>query len=204
MVDVLTRLRSIHELGLIHGDLKQRNILRAAMCCWRTWFCQQEMLCAMDEGKKIQIVLEERPPFFPFDLQAWHRSKSPPADEELQQEADDVEAQIKEQRLLFDAAVAAENQDGEVAAYYKIKALQVRNEQTKSIFGGTGKRMIKGLSGGMVEVPEQICKMIDAHLPDAVTYRRRDFEAASMMRELCRRNWLRLPSPPAVKVAEGA
>ena len=64
--------------------------------------------------------------------------------------------------------------------------------------------MIKGLSGGMVEVPEQICKMIDAHLPDAVTYRRRDFEAASMMRELCRRNWLRLPSPPAVKVAEGA
>ena len=168
-----------------------------------SWYCQQEMLCAIERDKEVQLLIEEEPRFFPFDVKSWNRSKSLPANEELQQEVDEIDAQIKDQRVLFDAAVAAENEGDEVAAYDKIKALQAQKQTTKSMMGNSGKRMIKAISGGMTEVPPAICKMIDDNLPDAVTYRRRDFEAASMMQELCRRNRLLLPSEPSVEVAEG-
>ena len=36
-----------------------------------SWFCQQEMLCAIREEKKIQLVLEEEPRFSPFDVATW-------------------------------------------------------------------------------------------------------------------------------------
>jgi hypothetical protein len=42
-------------------------------------------------------------------------------------------------------------------------------------------------------VPPAICRMIDENLPNAVTYRRRDFEQDAMMRELCHRSDLVLP-----------
>ena len=41
----------------------------------------------------------------------------------------------------------------------------------------------------------QICVAIDSALSTAVTFRRRDFEAESMMQELCRRSGICLPSP---------
>lgn len=44
-----------------------------------------------------------------------------------------------------------------------------------------------------VHIPAEICKMIDQHLPEAITYRRRDFENEAMMGELCSRNGLTLP-----------
>lgn len=36
-----------------------------------SWFCQQEMLTAIDEGKPIQLVLEQEARFRPFDLKSW-------------------------------------------------------------------------------------------------------------------------------------
>eukprot|EP01046_Picozoa_sp_COSAG06_P027918 COSAG06_NODE_2489_length_6771_cov_4.361661_1_plen_1680_part_00 len=36
-----------------------------------SWFCQQEILTALDEAKPIQIVLEEEPRFHPFDKATW-------------------------------------------------------------------------------------------------------------------------------------
>jgi hypothetical protein len=47
--------------------------------------------------------------------------------------------------------------------------------------------------GGDTGLPVEICSMIDDNLHNAVTFRRRNFEAESMMRELCRRSGLTLP-----------
>lgn len=56
-------------------------------------------------------------------------------------------------------------------------------------------RMTKTSAGDAAAVPKEICEMIDEHLGQAVTYRRRDFEVDAMMRELCRRSGLRVPKP---------
>lgn len=90
-----------------------------------SWFCQQEALCALDEGKQIQLIVEEEPRFHPFDRVGW-----------------------------LQAAVA-------------------------------------------IAVPQRIIDMVEEHLPHAVAYRRRDFEQAAMMREICKRNGFVLPDVPA-------
>ena len=36
-----------------------------------SWFCQQELLCAIAEGKQIQLVIETDTRFNPFDQAAW-------------------------------------------------------------------------------------------------------------------------------------
>jgi serine/threonine protein kinase len=99
-----------------------------------SWFCQQEILCAISEKKHIQLVVEEEPRFHPFDVAAW-------------------------------------------------TAMRLAGSQ----------RLTKNAAGKDVLVPDLICQMIDDHLPNAVTYRRRDFETESMMRELCQRTGLLLP-----------
>ena len=104
-----------------------------------SWYCQKEMLCALEEGKQIQLLLEEEPRFFPFDVAAW--------------------------------------------------TAQAQKAQQADSSG----RQCANISGKMEIVPQKICEMIDEHLPSAITYRRRDFEARSMMRELCTRNGLQLP-----------
>eukprot|EP01047_Picozoa_sp_COSAG01_P035209 COSAG01_NODE_2686_length_7252_cov_3.534741_1_plen_1620_part_00 len=101
-----------------------------------SWFCQQEMLTALDAGKHIQLVLECGPRFHPFDLKHW-----------LGQQRDKP-------------------------------------------------RTVRDLAGNTSVVPQQIVAMVDEHLPEAVTYRRRDFEAEAMMRELCKRCGLTLPCYP--------
>ena len=101
-----------------------------------SWFCQQEMLHAIELGKPIQLILEQEPRFHPFDVDAWVVRK------------------------------------------------------------GESERTVKSVSGAEVAVPSKICAMIDTRLRAAVTYRRRDFEVESMMRELCRRNGLVLPRHP--------
>ena len=98
-----------------------------------SWFCQQEILTAIDEGKPIQLVIEEEPRFSPFDLVTW-RAQS-----------------------------------------------------------GLAVRTVKNQTGEEKEVPKPISDMIDAHLPQAVTYRRRDFEQKAMMQELCHRNGIVVP-----------
>ena len=35
------------------------------------WFCQQELLTAIDEGTPIQLLVESDPRFFPFDEEKW-------------------------------------------------------------------------------------------------------------------------------------
>eukprot|EP01044_Picomonas_judraskeda_P001313 COSAG03_NODE_76_length_14245_cov_10.406122_9_plen_1576_part_00 len=40
-----------------------------------SWFCQQEILCAIEAGKHIQLIVEEEPRFFPFDVATWSASK---------------------------------------------------------------------------------------------------------------------------------
>ena len=35
------------------------------------WFCQQELLTAIDEGTPIQLMIEEDLRFFPFDMAGW-------------------------------------------------------------------------------------------------------------------------------------
>ena len=150
-----------------------------------SWFCQQEMQTAIDEGKKIQLLIEEEPRFFPFDIPAWDRTKSPPSDEELQKEIDQINAQIKEQRKLAGEAGDADNEEDETKFQDQMKSLKLKKAKVNGMMGNSGKRMIKAIWGGMTEVPPSICKMIDDNLPDAVTYRRRDLDAASMMKELC-------------------
>ena len=55
----------------------------------------------------------------------------------------------------------------------------------------------------MVGVPAGICEMIDKELPNAITYRRRDFEQEAMMRELCRRIGVVLPARPSMSWPSG-
>ena len=86
-----------------------------------SWFCQQEMLTAIEEEKPIQFVIEEEPRFHPFDRAEWEHA-----------------------------------------------------------------RTAQGL-------PHEICTMVDANLPQALTFHRRDFELHAMMHELCRRNGVVLP-----------
>ncbi len=94
-----------------------------------SWFCQQEILTALEEDLPIQILLETEKRFNPFDLHAW-------------------------------------------------------NEQ----LGQPGPRTVNTAVGEAIEVPPSICAMLDSELPNAVTYRRRDFEADAMIRELCHRS----------------
>ena len=107
-----------------------------------SWFCQQEMLTAIDEQKPIQLVIEEEPRFHPFDRLAW-----------------------------------------------------------ESVTPGA-KHQVSARGGGEVELPPKICAMVDEHLPQAVTFRRRDFELHAMMHELCHRSGV--PLPQAVDLPRSA
>ena len=108
-----------------------------------SWFCQQEMLTAILEEKKIQLVIEEEPRFHPFDRAEW--------------------------------------------------------EQARVAQGSAMRRLSSSASG--VGLPHEICTMVDANLPRALTFRRRDFELHAMMHELCRRNGVVLPSHHSTSLA---
>lgn len=111
-----------------------------------SWFCQQEMLTAILEGKPIQLVVELEPRFNPFPKAEWQRHSAHTAIQEMKNQA-----------------------------------------------------------GNVVTVPSEIVEMINQHLPNAITYRRRDFEQDAMMQELCERNGIVLPctgKPAALTVVE--
>ena len=90
-----------------------------------SWFCQQEILCAIEEQKPVQLVLEQesRSDFHPFDVAAWEASRGQP------------------------------------------------------------ERKTMTANGTLQTVDPKIATMIDANLPKAITYRRRDFEVDAMMHD---------------------
>ena len=95
------------------------------------WFCQQEILTAIEEGKSIQLMVEEDHRFHPFPVEAWRvdQSANSPRSFSCDSPADHA----------------------------------------------------------------KICAAIDAALPSAVIYRRRDYETDAMIQELCRRNGVTFP-----------
>ena len=115
-----------------------------------SWFCNQEILTAIEEQKQIQLILEEEPRFFPFDVNAWDEQKR----------------------------------------------------------AGQSDRVVMDAAGTKVKVAAEICQMIDRCLPNAVTFRRRQYEQDAMICELCNRIGLALPDPvtvaPAVHASETA
>lgn len=63
---------------------------------------------------------------------------------------------------------------------------------------GEPERTVLNAQGQSVAVPADICKMIDENLPRVIVYRRREFEAEAMVRELCKRHNLAVPFMPAI------
>ena len=168
-----------------------------------SWFCQQEILTAIQHRKKIQLLIEEEERFFPFDVEAWKATEKPRSDVELEKQIAGLDRQIEELRDQALKAVRVRDILAEHRAYESIKALQLQQESLNSIKGASGKRMVNAAWGGLSQVPPAICKMIDDNLSDAVTYRRRDYETESMMAELCARNKIVLPCQPMVLPAHG-
>lgn len=113
-----------------------------------SWFCQQEILCAIEAGKHVQLVVEEEPRFFPFDRAAWTASKG----QSTRQITPEMQLKVSK-----DSTVPWQQSLGNDA------------------------------------LAERISQLIDTQLSNAVTYRRRDFEQAAMMAELCRRSGVVLP-----------
>lgn len=167
------------------------------------WFCQQEMLEAIKEkkrrGMRIQLIIEEESRFSPFDIASWESKDGNDSDvavERLQREYQEIQKEIQQQRQALANAGQVDEEDNEDRTYVRLKELRLRrqNNITEQKTRTTGCTMTRQVGGGFVEVPLSICEMIREHLPDAVTYRRRDYEADAMMKELCRRNDLHLPT----------
>ena len=126
-----------------------------------SWFCQQELLCAIELGKPIQLVIEEEQRFHPFSLTQWEEDKGG----------------------FGERMIAVNNAQGETEEVIVSKDDDHpwQNERTNE------------------ELAHLLCGAIDGGLSQAVTYRRRDFEQASMMHELCHRNGLTLPNKGSMK-----
>ena len=100
------------------------------------WFCQQELLTAINEGKPVQLLIEEDPRFNPFDVASW---------------------------------------------------MSGGDNSARSFVADTS------------EDHARICAAVDAALPNAIVYRRRDYETDAMLRELCVRAGV--PQPPIPPIA---
>jgi serine/threonine protein kinase len=131
-----------------------------------SWFCQQELLCAIEHKKRIQLVVEADPRFNPFDVAQWNAERESYA-------AQAATAGSSDRRLYSETRSEAGG---------RVEVLVEPDEryawQTKQ---------------GGKKLAELIAQAIDDNLPKAVTFRRRDFEQDAMLRELCRRNGKELP-----------
>jgi hypothetical protein len=158
-----------------------------------SWFCQQEMLCAIEEQKPIQLIVEQEPRFNPFDIAAWLSANSRATCAELKASLSVLETAKTAAATVEDYKLALEKKQ----EIERVK-LELEVIHTSAAGGRPGTRMTKTAAGKLQAVPPEICQMIDANLPNAVTYRRRDFEVDAMMRELCHRNGLVIPKPASV------
>ena len=121
--------RGVWDSGVFYLALTE-NVLMS-------WFCRQEMRCAIELGRPVQLVLEEEPRFAPFDLVAWAE---------------------------FSAAM--ERTEG--------TNLETVTEQVGDELQVTEVCLVP--DSPFDRLPAPIWRMVRDNLPEAVTYRRRDFE----------------------------
>ena len=126
-----------------------------------SWFCQQELLCAIANRKPIQLIVEEEPRFHPFDASHWQ-----------EQQVSEAEPRT----------ISVKSASGEIAR----KTVAVSMDPDDPWQQERGNEQLTRL----------LCETIDRQLPNAVVFRRRDFEVEAMMRELCHRNGVVLPTLP--------
>jgi hypothetical protein len=139
-----------------------------------SWYCQQELLCAIEHNKPIQIVLEVESRFHPFRLDVWKAKQQP-------QQAKAGGAAAGEAALSgSERHIAVANRRGEI--------------EQRPVSVSCDERNIWQAAQGREQLTELLCATIDENLPNAVAYRRRDFEQEAMLRELCVRNGVVLPS----------
>ena len=88
-----------------------------------SWFCQQEILTAIEEkakrGMKIQLLIEEDSRFAPFDVNVWEAEEKSDT-KGLQHALDETERGIQEQRQAFITAASLNNENGEAQAYKEL------------------------------------------------------------------------------------
>lgn len=120
-----------------------------------SWFCQQELLCAIEEEKPIQLVVEVDKRFNAFDQTAWD---------------------------AFNVAV-----DAGAEAAFEVTLEQIGSTTVE-------RRICRAPESPFDKLPCAIRDAINKSLPNAVIYRRRDFEQEAMLRALCARNDVVLPS----------
>ena len=127
-----------------------------------SWYVQQEILCAIQEGKPIQLIVEADPRFHPFDVTQWiSEHDEEVADSPLTRSSGSFSTKNeRDEKVLID--VKPDTDD----------AWQMQHKD---------------------DLTTLITEAIDKSLPEAITYRRRDFEQDAMLRELCRRNGRDLP-----------
>jgi hypothetical protein len=124
-----------------------------------SWFCQQELRCAISLGKPIQLVVETDDRFNPFDFNAWNAFNA-----------------AMDQSPVIETV---DEDDGHQVDVYRVP------------------------DSPFDQLPVMCRNAVNDNLPNAVTYRRRNFEVDSMMRELCARNGVALPAPAELRTDDG-
>jgi serine/threonine protein kinase len=138
--------------GVQHSDVFLLILSEQVLC---SYYCQQELLCAIEHQKPIQLVIEVDPRFHPFDVDTWEASK------------------------------------GANTRYVSISGGQGKARRSVTVTRDSDHPWQSQRSGE--ELTAMLCDAIDQNLEKAVVYRRRAFESAAMMKELCNRNSAQLP-----------
>ncbi len=131
-----------------------------------SWYCQQEILCAIEYDKPFQIVAEVEPRFHPFDLKSWNASKSDPLNQGAIHSENGRQYSVKNH-----------------AGIVEMHTVRVARDPNHSWQCQHSDETLTKL----------VCDKIDEALLQAVAFRRRDFEQQAMVEELCRRNGVCLP-----------
>lgn len=128
-----------------------------------SWYVQQEILCAIQEQKPIQLLVEDDPRFNRFDVEEWMSDQ-----EEHAQESGDPSEAAAQMRGSYTMNDADEKVLVDVRPDMDVE-WQKENE---------------------LRLTSLVVQAINDHLPEAITFRRRDFEQDAMLLELCKRNGL--------------
>ena len=148
-------------------------------------FCLLEFQTAIDEGKPIRLLVEEDDRFHPFDRAAWHAFDAAPAVVRTERR-DEVKCEIAERH--------------ECGLVQPLGAGWVQTDPARDLWS-RDEQVCVAPGSPFDGLPEAIRVAISAALPEAVTYRRRDFEVEAMMQALCARSGVVLPRPPPLAAA---